>query len=821
MINKYLYGLIISLIFSCIISTSYGHGIDSGSGLISAPTASGGAPTTSTFITQTPDAGLSAEQALNALSDGLLKHASGVVAQAVSGTDYTTPAGTETLTNKTITDLSNMIHADAVHLSVRNISGATINKGQPVYISGYNVGEDKVEISLADADVAGAMPAIGLVEANILNNTNGQVLVSGILDNINTSSFSVGDILYISTTVGTLTATRPSTNGDLVQAIAKVHRSHASLGVGLVQGAGRTNDIPNNLTMINTGAFRTGVTAADTAVLAAYDVDGASYTTFATLTANNDPVFDLNAITTIGTNAIADSSDNLSFFSATTSAQLAGNLSDETGTLLAVFSDSPTFTTLINLPNTGLHILDTNDSHDLIIAPGSDITADRILTFTTGDAARTITLNGNPTLNNWFDQDVRIAASPTFAGATLTGEIAMGVNKITGLLDPTLDQDATTKIYVDTATASFDVDYFFNNTASDVGGIYFDMTSAALGGGESTLSTSGLIASTNDQALINFLTDETGGLGILDIPAGTFEVHFHAERTAGNSTVNIYAEIYKRASGGAETLITTSQTSGAVTSKAVFSLFAHTTADVDLLVTDRIVVKLLANLGSGSGATVVIYAEGTTVSRLAFPTTSEILNQIFLRQDGTKTLSGAWDMGSQNLTNVNIDSGVITGITDLVVADGGTGKSSAIAYAVQCGGTTSTAALQSIASVGTAAQVFTSNGPGALPTFQAAAGGGDGFTWVEKNGAYTAVAGDGIMVGSDTAAITITGPASASLGDTFAVNDQDGNAGTNNITIARNGLVIMGLSEDLILDINNQSVILVYSADAAKGWRIR
>ncbi len=41
--------------------------------------------------------------------------------------------------------------------------------------------------------------------------------------------------------------------------------------------------------------------------------------------------------------------------------------------------------------------------------------------------------------------------------------------------------------------------------------------------------------------------------------------------------------------------------------------------------------------------------------------------------DGTRALAGAWDMGNQVLTNVNIDSGVITGITDLLVADGGTG----------------------------------------------------------------------------------------------------------------------------------------------------
>lgn len=96
-----------------------------------------------------------------------------------------------------------------------------------------------------------------------------------------------------------------------------------------------------------------------------------------------------------------------------------------------------------------------------------------------------------------------------------------------------------------------------------------------------------------------------------------------------------------------------------------------------------------------------------------------------------------------------------------------------------------------------------------------------GFLWANKTGAYTAVAGDGVFVGSDTAAITITLPATPSLGDEVAVIDQDGNAATNNITIARNGSNIMGLAEDLTIDNNNASAIFVYSGDATDGWRLR
>lgn len=56
----------------------------------------------------------------------------------------------------------------------------------------------------------------------------------------------------------------------------------------------------------------------------------------------------------------------------------------------------------------------------------------------------------------------------------------------------------------------------------------------------------------------------------------------------------------------------------------------------------------------------------------------------------------------------------------LGIAGGGTAATSFTAYAVLCGGTTSTGALQSVASVGTSGQILTSNGAGALPTFQSA-----------------------------------------------------------------------------------------------------
>lgn len=59
-------------------------------------------------------------------------------------------------------------------------------------------------------------------------------------------------------------------------------------------------------------------------------------------------------------------------------------------------------------------------------------------------------------------------------------------------------------------------------------------------------------------------------------------------------------------------------------------------------------------------------------------------------------------------------------------AKGGTGLDATSVYNVVCGGTTTTGPLQQVASVGTSGHVLTSNGAGALPTFQVAPGGGGG-----------------------------------------------------------------------------------------------
>jgi hypothetical protein len=104
---------------------------------------------------------------------------------------------------------------------------------------------------------------------------------------------------------------------------------------------------------------------------------------------------------------------------------------------------------------------------------------------------------------------------------------------------------------------------------------------------------------------------------------------------------------------------------------------------------------------------------------------------------------------------------LIKGASTVTVAQGGTGLTTATAYSVVFSGTTSTGAFQASAGPGTATHVLTSNGPGALPTFQAIPGTGN------LTGAVTSV-GTVTSLGSFTSA-NLAGALSDETGSGSAV----------------------------------------------------
>jgi hypothetical protein len=109
----------------------------------------------------------------------------------------------------------------------------------------------------------------------------------------------------------------------------------------------------------------------------------------------------------------------------------------------------------------------------------------------------------------------------------------------------------------------------------------------------------------------------------------------------------------------------------------------------------------------------------------------------------TNPLQSIASVGSAGQPLLSNGAGMLPSFQALGVDGGGTGDTSLTAYSVLCGGTTATGSVQSVASVGTAGQVLTSNGAGMLPTFQAGDG---GFTSIvtqvfDADGTYTPTAG--------------------------------------------------------------------------------
>ena len=88
-----------------------------------------------------------------------------------------------------------------------------------------------------------------------------------------------------------------------------------------------------------------------------------------------------------------------------------------------------------------------------------------------------------------------------------------------------------------------------------------------------------------------------------------------------------------------------------------------------------------------------------------------------------------------------------------------------------------------------------------------------GFTTTVTATSTTASASDHIHVTAATQTITL--PASPSAGDRVAVTVEN----FTDTVVARNGNVIMDLSEDFTIDVANIGVTFIYT-DATNGWRL-
>jgi hypothetical protein len=168
-----------------------------------------------------------------------------------------------------------------------------------------------------------------------------------------------------------------------------------------------------------------------------------------------------------------------------------------------------------------------------------------------------------------------------------------------------------------------------------------------------------------------------------------------------NSTGGTANQFWARPNGA-----TGAATYRAIVAADIPTLNQNTTGSAATLTTPR---AIYGNNFDGSAALTQVIAStyggtGNGFTKFTGPTTSE-----------------------KTFTLPNASSTILTDNAAVTVTQGGTGNASATAYAPLFGGTTSTGAFQS-GTVGTSGQVLTSNGAGALPTFQTASSGGWGLT---------------------------------------------------------------------------------------------
>jgi len=120
--------------------------------------------------------------------------------------------------------------ARTLFMSGTNKTGTTIAKGKAVYVSGATGNHPEITLAQANSELASSR-TIGITAEEIANNGTGRVIVAGAVENVDTSAFVAGDVLYLSpSTAGGFTTTFP-TQPDHGVLLGYVTRSNANNGV--------------------------------------------------------------------------------------------------------------------------------------------------------------------------------------------------------------------------------------------------------------------------------------------------------------------------------------------------------------------------------------------------------------------------------------------------------------------------------------------------------------------------------------------------------------------------------------------------------------
>ena len=677
----------------------------------------------------------------------------------------------------------------AVHVSqdlifkVINNTGSTIANGAPVYITGTSSGQTYPNVALAKADVAATSSVIGLTNGAIANGATGYVSSQGTIDNVNTSTFTVGQVLYLSPySAGQLMNTIPPTGITVQVGVATYIDSSAghiyvkqttplSVPASIITG---TLGVPN------------GGTGATT--LTGY-VKGSG--TSALTAASTIPTTDLSG--TISNAQLANSAITING----TSTSLGGSIS--VGTVTSVTGTSPVVssggaTPAISMPaaTTSVSGYLTSTDWNTFNNKGSGSVTSVAATAGTGISVTgsPITTSGTLNITNTApDQTVVLTAgtgistSGTYPNFTITNTSPSSggtVTSVTGTAPVVSSGGNTPAISMAAATTSVpgyltaaDWTTFNGKQAALVSGTNIKTinTNSILGSGDLTIAASPAGSTTQVQynnagalaGSAGFLYDNTNGIlnlsgstGALTVPTGTT-----AQRP---STL---------AAGMIRYNTTTGQTE-------VYSGTNWVTLSTQTITATYLIVAGGAGggggIGGGGGAGGLL--TGSTVL-----TTSSVY---------TVTVGGGGSGGTNTAKGSAGNNSSITGLTTVIGGGGGGAGQSAPNYGGNSGGSGGGGGNNVAGGAATSGQ----GSAGGTSTVSSGFGGGGGASAVGNNGSANAGGSGGAGTASTITGSSVTyaggGGGGGYLGTGGAGGTGGGGAGTGGDTVGTAGTANTG-----------------------------
>jgi hypothetical protein len=214
-------------------------------------------------------------------------------------------------------------YADRAQIEIR--TDEAIVKGDPLYVTGFSDGENRVTVGKADASDPSKMPAYGVAYESVSQNTNTQMVAIGSLDDVNTQvaphDFQVGDTLYVAAGGG-LTNVKP-TGTNLIQNVGIVGRRNQNNGEILVSAIGRSNDIPNIQEGYVWAGNASGVATAVSTGSFGSDIDTGSFATTGSNVFSGNQEFNTGSLTFV--NMSGQTSINLNSSNIANGNQIFGN----------------------------------------------------------------------------------------------------------------------------------------------------------------------------------------------------------------------------------------------------------------------------------------------------------------------------------------------------------------------------------------------------------------------------------------------------------------------------------------------------------------